>query len=82
MFAVDTAMNVDTMTTEVMTLADRKRKIVARGGHSPRYVSASDGSGYLIYTNRAALFRSPSIWRGWRRAVLPSASWTMSHTTR
>jgi eukaryotic-like serine/threonine-protein kinase len=59
MFAADTAMNVDTMTIEVLTLADRKRKIVARGGHSPRYVSASDGSGYLIYTNRAALFAIP-----------------------
>jgi serine/threonine-protein kinase len=59
MFAADTAMNVDTMTTEVMTLADRKRKIVARGGHSPRYVSAADGSGYLIYTNKAALFAIP-----------------------
>ena len=59
MFAADTAMNVDTMTTEVMTLADRKRKIVARGGHSPRYVATSDGSGHLIYTNRAALFAIP-----------------------
>ena len=59
MFAVDTAMNVDTMTIEVLTLADRKRKIVARGGHSPRYVSTSSGSGYLLYTNRAALFAIP-----------------------
>jgi serine/threonine-protein kinase len=59
MFAVDTAMNVDTITIEVLTLADRKRKIVARGGHSPRYVSTSNGSGYLIYTNRAALFAIP-----------------------
>jgi hypothetical protein len=59
MFAADTAMNVDTMTIEVLTLDDGKRKIVARGGHSPRYVSASDGSGYLIYTNRAALFAIP-----------------------
>ena len=59
MFAADTAMNVDTMTIEVLTLDDGKRKIVARGGHSPRYVSTSDGSGYLIYTNRAALFAIP-----------------------
>ena len=59
MFAADTAMNVDTMTIEVLTLADRKRKIVARGGHSPRYLSTSGESGYLIYTNRAALFAIP-----------------------
>jgi WD40-like Beta Propeller Repeat len=59
LFAADTAMNVDTMTIEVLTLADRKRRIVARGGHSPRYLPASGGAGYLIYTNRAALFAIP-----------------------
>ena len=59
MFVADTAMNVDTVTIEVVTLADRKRKIVARGGHSPRYVSTPDGSGYLVYTNKAALFAIP-----------------------
>ena len=59
LFAADTAMDVDTMTIEVLTVADRKRTIVARGGHSPRYLPSSGGSGYLIYTNRAALFAIP-----------------------
>ena len=59
LFATDTAMDVDTITIEVLTLGDRKRKIVARGGHSPRYLSAPGGSGYLVYTNRAALFAIP-----------------------
>ena len=59
LFATDTAMDVDTITIEVLTLGDRKRKIVARGGHSPRYLPAPGGSGYLVYTNRAALFAIP-----------------------
>ena len=82
LFATDTAMDVDTITIEVLTLGDRKRKIVARGRHSPRYLSAPDGSGYLVYTNRTALSRSRSTWRRSRRAGRPCASWTMSPTTR
>ena len=35
------------------------RRAVARGGHSPRYLPAPGGSGYLVYTNRAALFAIP-----------------------
>jgi serine/threonine protein kinase len=59
LFATDTAMDVDTMTIEVLTLGDRKRKIVARGGQSPRFLPTSGASGYLVYTNRAALFAVP-----------------------
>jgi serine/threonine protein kinase/Tol biopolymer transport system component len=59
LFATDTGMDVDTITIEVLTLGNRKRKIVARGGHSPRYLPAPGGSGYLVYTNRAELFAIP-----------------------
>ncbi|HEX7779085.1 MAG TPA: serine/threonine-protein kinase [Vicinamibacterales bacterium] len=41
---------------EVLTLADNRRKIVARGGQSPRYLASSDGTGYLVYVNRSTLF--------------------------
>ena len=50
---------VDSYTIEVLTLADGKRKVVARGGQSPRYLASSDGTGYLVYVNRATLFAIP-----------------------
>jgi hypothetical protein len=50
---------VDSYTIEVLTLADGSRKVVARGGQSPRYLASSDGTGYLVYVNRATLFAIP-----------------------
>jgi len=50
---------VDSYTIEVLTLADGKRKVVARGGQSPRYLASSAGTGHLIYVNRATLFAIP-----------------------
>jgi hypothetical protein len=50
---------VDSYTIEVLTLADGRRKVVARGGQSPRYLASSDGTGHLIYINRATLFAIP-----------------------
>ena len=50
---------VDSYTIEVLTLADGRRKVVARGGQSPRYLASSDGTGYLVYVNRATLFAIP-----------------------
>ena len=38
-----TGADVDKYTIEVLTLADRHRKIVARGGTSPRYLATSSG---------------------------------------
>jgi len=32
------------------------RKIVARGGQSPRYLATSNGVGHLVYLNKARLF--------------------------
>jgi serine/threonine-protein kinase len=46
-------------TIEILTLADRHRKIVARGGVTPRYMATSSGSGHLVYSNKATLFAIP-----------------------
>jgi serine/threonine-protein kinase len=56
LFVAATAMDVDKYTIEVLTLADRHRKIVARGGGSPRYLATPGGAGYLIYAHKATLF--------------------------
>jgi protein kinase-like protein/WD40 repeat protein len=51
--------DVDKSTIEVLTLADRRRKIVVRGGTSPRYLATSTGAGHVIYVNHATLFAVP-----------------------
>jgi serine/threonine-protein kinase len=59
LFVADTALDEDKLTIEVLTLADHRRKIVARGGASPRYLATSGGSGHLVYVNKARLFAIP-----------------------
>jgi hypothetical protein len=59
LFTSNAAMDVDKMNIEVLTLADRRRKIVARGGTFGRYLATGNGSGHLIYTNKATLFAVP-----------------------
>jgi WD40 repeat protein/predicted Ser/Thr protein kinase len=59
LFAADTALDEDKLTIEVLTLANHRRKIVARGGASPRYVATSSGAGHLVYVNKATLFAIP-----------------------
>ena len=44
---------------EVLTLADRHRKIVARGGSTARYLPTATGLGHLVYTTHATLFAIP-----------------------
>jgi serine/threonine protein kinase len=44
---------------EVLTLADHRRKVVARGGSTARYLPTSKDSGHLVYTNKATLFAVP-----------------------
>lgn len=47
-------------TIEVLTLADRHRKIVARGGvSSAHYLATGTRAGHLIYSNKATLFAIP-----------------------
>jgi len=43
---------VDRATIDVLSLSDRRRKTIARGGVSPRYLS----SGHIVYTNRNTMF--------------------------
>ena len=59
LFAANKGGGVDQFTIEVLTLADHQRKIVARGGNSPRYLATSRGTGHLVYVNQATLFAIP-----------------------
>jgi serine/threonine-protein kinase len=59
LFTAAPALDVDRFTIEVLTLGDRRRKIVARGGASPRYLATSGGSGHLVYVNKSTLFAIP-----------------------
>ncbi len=51
--------SVDTVTIEVLTLADGHRKTLVRGGASPRFLPSSNGTGHLLYVNKATLFAIP-----------------------
>src|SRR5215472_17657588 len=49
----------DKASIDVFTLADRRRKTVARGGVSARYLPTSDRTGHLVYTNKGTLLAIP-----------------------
>ena len=51
--------DIDRETIEVISLVDRHWKTVVRGGTSPHYVTSSNGTGYLLYSNRGTLFAIP-----------------------
>ncbi len=57
--AIPAAPDLEAFTIEVFTLADRHRKILLRGGQSPRYLPTSSGAGHLVYVNNATLFAIP-----------------------
>ena len=57
--AIPAAPDLEAFTIEVFTLADRHRKILLRGGQSPRYLPTSSGVGHLVYVNKATLFAIP-----------------------
>jgi serine/threonine-protein kinase len=62
LLAVDYPGSVDQTNIDVVTLADRHRKVLIRGGASPRYLATSNGSnhlGHLVYVNHATLFAIP-----------------------
>jgi Tol biopolymer transport system component len=59
LFSTYRVFDVDKINIEVMTLADRHRKVVVRGGTSPRYLATSSGVGHLVYVNKATLFAIP-----------------------
>jgi WD40 repeat protein len=57
--AIPAAPDPEAFTIEVLTLADRHRKILLRGGQSPRYLPTSSGIGHVVYVNKATLFAIP-----------------------
>jgi Protein kinase domain/WD40-like Beta Propeller Repeat len=44
---------------EVLSLPDHRRRTVAQGGTSARYLATSSHSGYLVYANKSTLFAVP-----------------------
>jgi hypothetical protein len=63
LFTADAGLGADKLTVEVLTLAGRHRKILVRGGASPRYLATANGelgrSGHLVYLHKANLFAIP-----------------------
>ena len=59
LFVTDQDFTLENDEVEVLTFADRKRKVVARGGQNPHFVRTPNGAGYLIYTTRSSLFAIP-----------------------
>ena len=53
------SLDPDKTSIDVFTFADRRRKVVARGGVSARYLPTSEHSGHLLYTNKGTLFAIP-----------------------
>ena len=52
-------VDFDGANIEVMTLADHRVKTLQHGGTFGRYLPASNGTGYLVYVNKATLFAVP-----------------------
>ncbi len=48
--------DVDKASIDVISLADRRRKTLVRGGANAHYVTASNGSGHLVHSNKGTLF--------------------------
>jgi serine/threonine-protein kinase len=59
LFTAYATQSIDTASIQAMTLADHHRKVVVPGGTSPRFLATQNGSGYLLYINRATLFAVP-----------------------
>src|SRR6185295_3846885 len=59
LFAACALGGADNCNIEVLTLADGRRKVLARGGQSPRYLPSSNDNGHLVYLNKATLFAIP-----------------------
>ena len=72
--------SVDTITIEVLTLADGRRKTLVRGGASPHFLPSSNGTGHLLYVNKATLFAIPFDLDALRRGARRCPSSTTSPT--
>ena len=60
LFSANTArLGWDGANIEVISLPDRRRKTLQRGGTFGRYLPTSNGAGYLLYISRGTLFAVP-----------------------
>ena len=59
LLAVDSPGRVDRTNIDIVTLADRSRRTLVRGGATPRYVATSTRGGHLLYVSGATLFAAP-----------------------
>jgi hypothetical protein len=60
LFTANTRQNAwDGANVEVMSVTDRRRKTLQRGGTYGRYFATSRGAGYLSYINNGTLFAVP-----------------------
>ena len=59
LFSNDVGGDRERLQMEVLTLKDRRRKVVARGGVFPQFVGQLGSPGHLIYLNKATLFAIP-----------------------
>lgn len=62
LFVAGRGLDIDKLAINVLTLADRRRKVLVRGGHSPRYLPSSGSAsrlGHLVYVNKTTLFAVP-----------------------
>jgi hypothetical protein len=53
------SVDPDKASIDVFTFADRRRKTVARGGVSARYLPTSNRAGHLVYANKGTLYAIP-----------------------
>jgi serine/threonine-protein kinase len=53
------SLDPDKASIDIFTIADRRRKTVARGGVSVRYLPTSNRAGHLVYANKGTLFAIP-----------------------
>jgi serine/threonine-protein kinase len=49
----------DEASIDVVSLVDRRRKTLQRGGMFGRYVATGNGDGYLVYVNKSTLYAAP-----------------------
>jgi serine/threonine-protein kinase len=58
-FAPRAAIHRESARIEVLTLSDHKRKVIAEGGESPRYLPVTRSKGYLLYIADTTMFAVP-----------------------
>ena len=51
--------DIDSASIEVVSLADRRRKTLVRGGTFAHYVATSNAAGHLLYSHKGTLFAIP-----------------------